>query len=116
MDIKSYLEKRNPAMLLDLLEEKTLEISEKIKWLQEVQKSIEGLKAITKEGMSFNKDIHLEQLPEMIIVPSHNIEKEGNKDFSNFMQEYIKFCKTLGITINEYVGTIISVDNIRNGY
>lgn len=113
MDIKSYLEHRNPEMLLGLLEEKTLEISEKIKWLQEVQKSIENLKELTTEGMHSTHDIHLEMLPEMIILPSHNIENEATNDFANFMQEYIKFCKDLGITINEYVGTIISVNNLR---
>jgi DNA-binding transcriptional MerR regulator len=113
MDIKSYLEHRNPSMLLDLLEEKTIEISEKIEWLQEVQKSIENLKDLTTEGINSTYDIHLEVLPEMIIVPSHNIENESNNDFPSFMQEYIKFCKSLGITINEYVGIMISVNNLR---
>ncbi|WP_160680174.1 MerR family transcriptional regulator [Clostridium sp. C8-1-8] len=113
MDIKNYLEQRNPEMLLNLLDEKTLEISEKIKWLQEVQKSIENLKQLTTAGMHSNYDIHLEELPEAIIVPSHNIENESINDFASFMQEYVKFCKSLGITINEYVGSIISVNNLR---
>jgi DNA-binding transcriptional MerR regulator len=113
MDIKDYLEHRNPEMLLSLLEEKTKDISEKIKWLQEVQRSIENLKELTMEGLHSSYDIHVEVLPEAIIIPSHNIENESNSDFATFMQEYIKFCKSLGVTINEYVGTMISVNNIR---
>lgn len=115
LDIKTYLEHRNPEMLLELLEEKTVEISEKIKWLQEVQKSIKNLKNLTTEGIHSSYDIHLEVLSDTIIVPSHNIENETNNDFASFMQEYIKFCKSLGITINEYVGTIVAVNNIRKG-
>lgn len=113
MDIKSYLQHRNPEMLLDLLEEKTVEISEKIKWLQEVQQSIENLKELTAKGMQYTYDIHLEVLPKVIILPSHNIETDSINDFASFMQEYIKFCKDLGITINEYVGSMISVNNLR---
>ncbi|QAA31186.1 MerR family transcriptional regulator [Clostridium manihotivorum] len=113
MDIKNYLEQRNPEMLLNLLDEKTLEISEKIKWLQEVQKSIENLKQLTTDGLESRYDIHLEELPEVVILPSHNIENESINDFAGFMEEYVKFCKSLGITINEYVGSMISVSNLR---
>lgn len=114
MDIKAYLENRNPKLLLNLLDEKTKEISKKIKWLQEVQNSIDNLKVLTTEGMVNEYDnIHLELLEEKLILPSHNIEKETSNNFASFMQEYIKFCKSLGITINEYVGTMLSVENIR---
>lgn len=112
-DIKAYLEHRNPEMFLNLLEEKTLEISEKIQWLQDIQKSIENLKELTAEGIKDVYDIHLEVLPKEYIIPSHNIENQSAVDFASFMQEYIKFCKGLGITINEYVGSIITVASLR---
>lgn len=113
-DIKAYLEHRTPEMFLGLLEEKTLEISEKIKWLQEVQKSIKNLKELTTEGMKDAYDIHLELLPKEYIIPSNNIENQSAINFASFMQEYIKFCKSLGITINEYVGSMITVNSLRD--
>jgi DNA-binding transcriptional MerR regulator/effector-binding domain-containing protein len=113
-DIKAYLENRNPSMFLDLLEEKNTEISEKIKWLQDIQKTIKTLKDITTEALESNDNIHLESLPEAIILRSQNLENTSDKDFALFMEDYIKFCKSLGITINESVGTIVSVNNIKS--
>lgn len=112
-DIKIYLEQRNPSMFLDLLEEKSQQVTEKIKYFQDIQEMIQSMKAMTKEGINSHNNIYLESLPPEIILRSDNIENLPNKTFANFMQEYIKFCQSLGITVQESVGSIISVNNLR---
>jgi effector-binding domain-containing protein len=112
-DIKIYLEQRNPSMFLDLLEEKSQQVTEKIKYFQDIQEMIQSMKAMTKEGINSHNNIYPESLPPEIILRSDNMENLPNKTFANFMQEYIKFCQSLGITVQESVGSIISVDNLR---
>ncbi len=43
-DIKIYLEQRNPSIFLDLLEEKSKEVAEKIKYFEDIQEMIESMK------------------------------------------------------------------------
>lgn len=112
-DIKIYLEQRNPSMFLDLLEEKSQQVAEKIKYFQDIQEIIQSMKAMTKEGIGSHNNLYLETLPQEIILRSDNMENSPNKTFANLMQDYIKFCKNLGITVQESVGGIISVDNLR---
>ncbi|NFV11840.1 MerR family transcriptional regulator [Clostridium sporogenes] len=112
-DIKIYLEKRNPSIFLDLLEEKSKEVAEKIKYFEDIQEMIYSMKTMTIEGMNRTNEIYLETLPQEIILPSDNMEDSTNKSFASFMQEYIKFCKNLGIIVQESVGGVISVENLR---
>ena len=114
-DIKIYLEQRNPSMFLDLLEEKSQQVAEKIKYFQDIQEMIQSMKAMTKEGIGSHNNFYLETLPQEIILRSDNMENSPNKTFANLMQDYIKFCKNLGITVQESVGGIISVNNLRKG-
>ncbi|GAA0079863.1 MULTISPECIES: MerR family transcriptional regulator [Clostridium] len=112
-DIKIYLEQRDPSMFLDLLEEKSKEVAEKIKYFEDIQEMIESMKAMTIEGINSHNNIYLEYLPKETILPSNNMENSTNKTFANYMQEYIKFCQDLGIAVQESVGGIISVKNLR---
>ncbi len=112
-DIKIYLEQRNPSMFLDLLEEKSKHVAEKIKYFQDIQETIQSMKAMTTEGINSHNRIYLEALPSEIILRSDNMENSSNETFVSFMHEYIKFCQNLGITVQESVGNIISVNNLR---
>ncbi|WP_195923202.1 MerR family transcriptional regulator [Clostridium tepidum] len=112
-DIKIYLEKRNPSIFLDLLEEKSKEVAEKIRYFEDIQKMIYSMKTMTIEGINSNNKIYLEKLPQEIILPSDNMENSTNKSFASFMQEYIEFCKNLGITVQESVGGVIPVENLK---
>lgn len=113
-DIKIYLENRNPSLLLKLLEEKSAEVTEKIKWFQDLQNTIETMKHSTTEALNSDDTICLKTLPKEIILRSNNIENTSGKSFASFMQEYTKFSKSLGITIQESIGSILSVKNLRN--
>lgn len=113
-DIKIYLENRNPFLLLKLLEEKSAEVAEKIKWFQDLQKTIETMKRTTAEALNSDNAICLKALPQEIILRSDNIENTSGKSFASFMQEYTKFSKSLGITIQESIGSILSVKNLRS--
>lgn len=113
-DIKIYLENRNPSLLLKLLEEKSAEVTEKIKWFQDLQNTIETMKHSTTEALNSDDTICLKTLPKEIILRSNNIENTSGKSFASFMQEYTNFSKSLGITIQESIGSILSVKNLRN--
>lgn len=113
-DIKIYLENRNPSLLLKLLEEKSVEVAEKIKWFQDLEKTIETMKRSTTEALNSDDTICLKVLPKEIILRSDNIENTSGKSFASFMQEYTKFSKSLGITIQESIGSILSVKNLQN--
>lgn len=111
-EIKVYLEQRNPGLFLELLDQKSQDIDAQIVYLQHIQTLISGMKQMTQEGMNFEKAISLEVLPAQIIVRSDNIFNRTNKSFADFMQEYIKFCKSLGIIVPDAVGNIISLDQV----
>lgn len=111
-DIKIYLEHRNSRQLLRLLEEKSAQVAEKIKWFQDLQKTIDTMKATTTEALNSNTAICLKYLPQEIILRSDNIENTSSKTFASFMQEYTKFSKSLGITIQESVGSIVPLKNV----
>lgn len=113
-DIKVYLEHRNPSLLLKLLEEKNVQVAEKIKWFQNLQNTIETMKATTTEALNSDDTICLKALPKEIILRSDNINNTSGKSFVSFMQEYTKFSKSLGITIQESIGSILSVKNLRS--
>ncbi|OPJ65269.1 MerR family transcriptional regulator [Clostridium oryzae] len=112
-DIKIYLEHRNSSIFLKLLEEKSTQVAEEIKRFQDIQKTIDTMKLLTTEAMNSSNNIYLKSLPAEIILRSDNIEDSSNKNFANFMQEYTRFCNNLGITIQESVGSIISVNSLR---
>lgn len=114
-DIKVFLEKRNPQMFLELLKEKNDEIKKTIQYFQGLQDMILNFQRVTEEALSFEDKIILEYLDETIIVCSDIIENTSTQSFADFMHEYIIFCNNLGIQSQDFIGNMISVENIRNG-
>ena len=114
-DIKIYLEQRSPELFLNLLEEKNLEIEDQINELKHIQSLIGGMKCFTLEGISYSNPIQIEHIPEKIILRSDSIINRANISFASYMQEYTRFCNRLGIISNDYVGSIIKIDNIKAG-
>lgn len=113
-EIKIYLEKRSPELFLSLLEEKNKEISDSIAYLQSLKQMIQNTKDAILDAISSENKIELERLGEQYILRSDNMENFTNKSFASYMEEYIKFCKSLGIAVQEPVGSIISISNVRN--
>ena len=53
-DIKIYMEKRNPDIFMDLLNEKEKEINKTIKHLKKLKKHIEVQKFVAEAGMGIS--------------------------------------------------------------
>lgn len=113
-DIKIYLEKRSPELLLSLLDEKELEIQKEIKRLKYTREFINSVRATTIDAIHADYEhITLVTLPEETLLCSENIEGVSGKSFASYMEEYVNFYKDNYLAYEDRVGTMISTANIK---
>lgn len=114
-DIKVYLSKRNPHLFLQLLEEKFSEVDEEIERLLALKRMMMSMREATLFAVTHeHEDIHVSTLPKEILLCSRNLENATNTSFATFMEEYIQFCQEHHILMQESVGNMITIENIRN--
>lgn len=114
-DIKEYLETRNPQLFLKLLGEKQEEIVKTIEYFTKIQDMVSNMQQVTLRALDAKDEIAIETLPEQHILCSDNMKDNSNHNFADFMKEYIIFSQNTGVTIQESVGSMVSVDHIKQG-
>ncbi|MEG2507348.1 MAG: MerR family transcriptional regulator [Longicatena sp.] len=113
-DIKVYLEKREPHTFLKLLDDKFHEVDFEIEKLLTLKKMMVSMHNSTQHALHHaNDDIQICQLNEKIILCSDNFEETSLRNFANFMEEYIRFCKMHNILLPESVGNMLKIDKIK---
>lgn len=112
-EIRIYLDRRNPELLLTLLDQKAVEIEDQINYLQDIKSLISSIQQMTRDGLADNPAVGLEELPQMLILRSDNIFNRTNKSFADYVQEYVRFCQSLGMVVQEAVGNIILLDRLQ---
>lgn len=114
-EIKSYLKDRNPFTFLALLEQKENDIDEDIRYLLGVKSMMQWMKDATSQALLHDHEhIEVVQLPQMRLLCTDNLENANDKSFARFMREFIQFVKDNKITVQQSVGIMISIHNLRH--
>ncbi len=114
-DIKIYLEKRNPELFLELMDRKYEDAQREIRKLEATKEMIRRLKEETNLALASSNEIQLVEMPGEYLLLSENLEGKTSDSFALFMEAYIRFSGGDPSNIPEFVGNIITIDNIRKG-
>lgn len=118
-DIKIYMEKRNPDIFMNLLNDKEKEIDKTIKHLKKLKKHIEVQKMVAQTGIDYSDtkykegNIFIEELNEVNLLLSGNPNDAINTSFSEFVIEYAKFLKSNNLSAHQKIGTMFQSDLLR---
>lgn len=113
-EIKSYLKERNPHLFLQLLNQKTIDIDHEIRYLLGIKSMMKWMKDSTASALSADfSSIQLLELSKENLLCTKNLEHTNDKSFANFMKDYINFIKDHNISVQQSVGNMITVQNIR---
>lgn len=113
-DIKVYLEKRSPQLLLELLDEKERDIQKEIRKLKSTRDFINSMRTTTQEAIKADTDsVFLTTLPKEQLLCSENIEGSSGKSFASYMEEYVSFYKENYLAYEDRVGAIIALKDIQ---
>lgn len=113
-EIKVYLDRRTPELLLGLLAQKSEEVVQEIKKLESIQELIKGISATTEKALKADfGQVFLRKCPEEKIILSSNIEGISTKNLAASMESYISFCQKNHIAMTDPVGAIISLHNVK---
>lgn len=118
-DIKIYMEKRNPDIFMNLLNDKEKEIDKTIKHLKKLKKHIEVQKMVAQTGIDYSDtkykegNIFIEKLDEVNLLLSGNPNDAINTSFSEFVIEYAKFLKSNNLSAHQKIGTMFQSDLLR---
>ena len=109
-DIKVYLDQRNPLLFTELLSQQEIKLAKTIEELQKLQEMISQFKAYTIEALTVDSDeIKIAYLDQANLILSANLENITSKDF---MADYTSFIENNKIVAGEFVGVMLTVDNI----
>lgn len=114
-DIKVYLDSRNPQLFLELLDQQENKITEYINELQQIHEMIKNFKTLTNDALKIDpQEIKIKYFEQSNLLLSANLENTTPKGFADFMQDYTSFIESNNIITGEFVGIIITIDNIKN--
>lgn len=115
-DIQVYLDHRNPKEFLNLLNQQEQKLEETIKELMSIHEMIKSYQHFTEEGLEVSKEnIFIVENKSQALLLSDNLENASIKDFGEFMKSYTSFIESHHIITSEFVGMMLSVDNIKKG-
>lgn len=113
-EIKEYLNKRKPKLLLDLLNVKRNEIDKEIKKLNKIKELIDSASFATLEALQTDTSfIGIKECEAVYGILSSNINNPENS-ITNFMYEYISFIKEQNVSSTDILGSMIKYKNVKN--
>ncbi|MGX9755241.1 MerR family transcriptional regulator [Clostridioides difficile] len=116
-EIKTYIDKRTPSLLIELLEKKSIDINNEIEKLNNIKTLMESTIALTKKACDIDiNTITLEEQEEEYIVKSPLIETEQfmGDDEEKFLYECINFMDNYELSDDCLIGSIIKGEDILN--
>lgn len=112
--IRIYLKQRDPQMFLRLLDEKYADIDSQIAQLESIKRMMNWMQQATTSALAHQHDeICVVTLPNATLLCSKDMENATDRSFANYMEEYIHFVKEHHIAVQESVGTMVRIENIR---
>ncbi|PBI40969.1 MerR family transcriptional regulator [Clostridioides difficile] len=116
-EIKTYIDKRTPNLLIELLEKKTIDIKNEIEKLNNIQALMESTISFTKNACNIDANtIILKEHEEEYLVKTPIIYKEqflGDEE-ENFLYECINFMDNYELSDDGTIGSIIKGEDIIN--
>lgn len=113
-EIKNYLKERDPYLFLHLLEDKTNDIDDEIRYLLGIKSMMKWMKDSTGTALSANlAHVQMVELEKENLLCTENLENTNDKSFANFMRDYINFIKENHIDVQQSVGNMITIENIK---
>ena len=114
-DIQIYLNERTPELFLELLKQQENKLIEYINEMQHIHELIKSYQTFTTDALNSNyEEIKIEYLKENKLLLSANLENTTSRDFASFMNDYTSFIEKHQIITGEFVGMIMTLDNIRS--
>ena len=115
-DIKIYLEKRTPSMLIHLLDEQEELLNNKIKKLKHAKDFIKSIRSNTSLALELDtENVFLEYMEEETLLCSDSPHSQEGKHFASYMEEYVRFYNHY-LETQDRVGTILLIENIKDAH
>lgn len=116
-DIKIYLEKRSPELLINLLDEQEKLLDDKINKLKKAKEFIKVIRSTTSHALDIDfNSISLQHQKKELLLCSEDLKLSPSKTFDVYIDEYIHFFNK-HLTTEDKIGTIISIQDIyKNNY
>lgn len=117
-EIKTYIDKRTPNLLIELLEKKTIDINNEIEKLNNIKALMESTISFTKKACNIDANtITLEEHEEEYLVKTPLTYKEPfiGDDEESFLYECINFMDNYDLGDDGMIGSIIKGEDIMNG-
>lgn len=113
-EIKNYLDKRNPEDFILLLEEKEIEMEEKIEKLTQMKKHISNKASLTRESLSIRENhIFITAEEEEWMLVTNILEAEDTRDMGILISKHISNCKNQGLFTPSSIGHIIHIHDVK---
>lgn len=114
-DIKIYIDKRNPQLFLELIEEKENDVTCEIHKLLNMQSYLHTMRISMKEALlTESNDIRIRYMPQEKLICSRNVDVSEKCSFKDFTHEYIHFNQMHNINQELQVSSMMYIDDILN--
>lgn len=115
-EIKYYLDNKTPEALIELFEDKVVQINKEIDNLKRIRKFMKTKIELTKKALitDYSK-ITLEVLKEEQLVLSKSIENLSYKDYLKAVSEHMDYCNLHQLTSGYSISLMINKENIFKG-
>jgi DNA-binding transcriptional MerR regulator len=114
-EIKKYMDERNPVKLVDLLEQKSNDVSKEIKKLKNTKREIDSLKELTEKALSVEYNtIGTAYHKSMKALCSTLMYNDNDNSYPNFLTELIAFRNNSNASMIDFLGASLTIDNIRD--
>ncbi len=112
-EIKKYMDERNPEKLINLLEQKSSEVTQEIVKLKKTKSEIDSLKDLTVNALSVKYNI-IEPVyhKSMKALCSTFMDNGSDNSYSNFLTELIAFRNSSNASMIDFLGASLTIDNI----
>lgn len=110
-EIKKYMDERNPAKLVDLLEQKSNEVTKEIIKLENTKREIDSLKDLTVNAMYAKYNI-IEPAYHKGMKAIRSTLMDNDNSYSTFVTELIAFRNNSNASMIDFLGASLTVNNI----
>jgi DNA-binding transcriptional MerR regulator len=115
-DIQHYMQNRSPESFLALMYQEKKEIAKKRQEIVAKEKMIEAKIALMEEALHLDFDqVVLEQLPEVTLYLSRNIENITGEEFVGVVSDFITELNTSNLDTGYPIGVITKREQIVKG-
>lgn len=115
-EIKAYLDTRTPESLINLFENKLVDIDNEIGTLQRTRMLMEKKLSSVKKVQSIDPDkITIEFMDAEYLVISSSIENISHKEYLKTVSNHVNYCFSNKLNIDYSIGLMIDKKNILKG-